>query len=207
MNVFGFSGQFSGVNPLSCRSYSGLSDDELLRLVRSGDSEARDRLIERFIPAARAQAHMLCGRLEADDLVQEGMIGFLSALESYREGGGARFATYADACMLNSMRTAVRTAARGKRTAPGGEAPLADGARELSDPIPGPEDSAIAAEGVRRIKEIIDQKLSGLERNVVLLYLSGYGYHEIAQKLEVSVKTVDNALVRVRRKLQGPQKS
>ena len=195
------------MNPLSGNSYSGLSDDELLRLVRSGDSEARDRLIERFIPAARAQAHMLCGRMEADDLVQEGMIGFLSALESYREGSGARFATYADTCMLNSMRTAVRTAARSKRTAPGGEPPLADGAQELSDPIPGPEDSAIAAEGVQRIKEIIDQKLSGLERNVVLLYLSGYGYHEIAQKLEVSVKTVDNALMRVRRKLQGPQQS
>lgn len=195
------------MNPLSGNSYSGLSDDELLRLVRSGDSEARDRLIERFIPAARAQAHMLCGRMEADDLVQEGMIGFLSALESYREGSGARFATYADTCMLNSMRTAVRTAARSKRTAPGGESPLVDGAQELSDPIPGPEDSAIAAEGVQRIKEIIDQKLSGLERNVVLLYLSGYGYHEIAQKLEVSVKTVDNALMRVRRKLQGPQQS
>ena len=183
------------------RSYLGLSDDELVRLSRSGDIGARDRLIERFIPAARAQAHLLCGKVEADDLIQEGMIGFLSALGSYREGGPARFSTYAHACMLNGMRTAVRTAGRSKRSLPAGVS-AEPNPQELSDPFPGPEDSAIAAEGVRQIKAVIDHKLSGLERNVVLLYLSGYGYHEIARKLEVSVKTVDNALTRVRRKLQ-----
>lgn len=190
------------MNSLSDASYSGLSDDELIRLFRAGDDGARNRLIERFIPAARAQAHMLCGRMEADDLVQEGMIGFLSALNSYREGSGARFATYANTCMLNSMRTAVRAAVREKRTLPDGAALLEGKAQEVFDPVPGPEDSAIAAEGVREIKEIIDHKLSGLERNVVLLYLSGYGYHEIAQKLQVNMKTVDNALMRVRRKLR-----
>lgn len=201
MNIVNKSGTISGVKSLSGKSYAGLSDDELVRLVRAGDTGARDRLIERFIPAARVQAHLLCGRVEVDDLIQEGMIGFLSALESYRANGGARFATYANACMLNSMRTAVRTAGRTKRTLPEG-ASLDPDTQEVSDPIPGPEDSAIAAEGVRRIKAVIDHRLSGLERNVVLLYLSGYGYHEIAQKLEVSVKAVDNALTRVRRKLQ-----
>lgn len=187
---------------MSEASYSGMSDDELIRLFRSGDDGARNRLIERFIPAARAQAHMLCGRMEADDLVQEGMIGFLSALNSYREGSGARFATYANTCMLNSMRSAVRTAVRGKRTAPEGSALLDGEAQEVLDPVPGPEDTAIAAEGVRRIRDIIDHQLSGLERNVVLLYLSGYGYHEIARQLQVNDKAVDNALMRVRRKLR-----
>ncbi len=190
------------MNSLSDASYSGMSDDELIRLFRTGDDGARNRLIERFIPAARAQAHMLCGRMEADDLVQEGMIGFLSALNSYREGGGARFATYANTCMLNSMRSAVRTAVRGQRSARGETTLLEGAAQQVTDPVPGPEDSAIAAEGVRKIKDIIDHKLSGLERNVVLLYLSGYGYHEIARKLQVNVKTVDNALMRVRRKLR-----
>lgn len=187
---------------MSDASYSGMSDDELIRLFRSGDDGARNRLIERFIPAARVQAHMLCGRMEADDLVQEGMIGFLSALNSYREGSDARFATYANTCMLNSMRSAVRTAVRWKRTIPGGSVLLEGEAQVVFDPVPGPEDTAIAAEGIRAIKELIDHKLSGLERNVVLLYLSGYGYHEIARKLQVNVKTVDNALVRVRRKLR-----
>lgn len=190
------------VDSLPVASYSGYSDDELIRLFRLGDEAARDRLIERFIPAARAQAHMLCGQMETDDLVQEGMIGFLSALNSYREGSGARFATYANTCMLNSMRSAVRTAVRGKRTAPEGSTLLDGEAQEVLDPVPGPEDTAIAAEGVRRIRDIIDHQLSGLERNVVLLYLSGYGYHEIAQKLEINTKAVDNALMRVRRKLR-----
>lgn len=187
---------------MSVSSYSGMSDDELIRLFRAGDDGARNRLIERFIPAARAQAHMLCGRMEADDLVQEGMIGFLSALNSYREGSGARFATYANTCMLNSMRSAVRAAVRDKRTAQGGTVLWEGEAQQVTDPVPGPEDSAIAAEGVRKIKDIIDHKLTGLERNVVLLYLSGYGYHEIARQLQVNDKTVDNALMRVRRKLR-----
>lgn len=175
-----------------------LNDPARLRSAQGGDEAALAALIASFMPVicrfARAAA---CPGLDFEDAVQEGYIGLFYAVRSFDENGRAAFSTYAAVCIRNAIVAARRSAGRKKR-----QLPVAAPRREEGDLSPGPEEMAILKEQVSEAMAQIETKLSGFEKRAFLLSLRGRSYTEIAKELSRTPKAVDNALVRVRRKLK-----
>jgi len=173
-----------------------------VRRARGGDEAALAALIARFMPVIRRMARIaVCPGLDFDDAVQEGYIGLFHAVETYEEEGSrASFSTYAAVCIRNAVVAARRTAGRKKHQALSGALPL-----DEQGTAPSPEELAILKEQVREAMKKIDTKLSGFEKEVLLLSLRGQSYTQIAAELAKTPKAVDNALVRVRRKLKRDQ--
>ena len=169
--------------------------------ARCGDEAALAALIAGYMPVIRRFAKAAaCPGLDFEDAVQEGYIGLFYAVNSFAENGQAAFSTYAAICIRNAILTARRAAVR-KKHQPLSEAVELD-ERQAS---PGPEDQAIVREQLRETIRGINTRLTGFEKRALLLSLRGRSYAEIAAELSKSPKAVDNALVRVRRKLKRPQ--
>jgi len=169
---------------------------------QSGDL-ALARLINTFMPYIQKKADSLKAQgLDSEDLVQEGLIGLFNALETYSEERGARFSTYAIACINNGIKTALRQAARLKHVPLNSALPLSE--QEEGDAGEGysPEELAIAAEGYAALTSQINSTLSDFEREVLVLLLEGYDYKAAAERLGSTPKSVDNAIQRARRKLK-----
>lgn len=188
-----------------------LTDDQLSQRLRQGEKRAFDALVTRYASLIRrkASAYRQTG-LEEEDLIQEAVLGLLSAAESYDDQAGASFRTFAGLCIERRLLTACRSAARQKHIPLNQYVSLNDEIdRKLvesqlaSIDLMNPENLVISREDMERERRRIEQTLSGLEFKVLALYLSGRTYEEIAEKLTVSPKAVDNALQRIRRKLRG----
>ncbi len=142
---------------------------------------------------------------EAEDLSQEGLLALYDALRTYDSSRRVPFGAYAAACINNRMLSAVRSANAGKNI------PLRDYSSIYDTPeteLPSggdPSDVLVEREGYERLLSEIRLSLSALERKVLALQLSGYSYADISSALGIERKSVDNALVRVRRKLQSVQ--
>lgn len=188
------------------RSLEELSDQVLQQMATSGDRAAEETLILRYSRTVRACARplFLAGG-DSEDLTQEGFLGLLDAIREFRPDRDAAFATFAQVCVRNRLRSAVRSAARAKH------APLNSSlSLEQDDVVPtgaapsNPEEMLIAredqAEGMRRL----ESELSSLEREILQHYLNGLSYGEIAQATHRSAKSVDNAVQRIRKKLARP---
>ena len=164
------------------------------------------RVMTRFMPYIHRRAMgVSADGLEYDDMVQEGLIGLFSAIESFDAGQGASFSTYAITCINNCMASAVRGAARKKHLPLNSCLSLSD---EGSADIPAgstPEEVAIAREGYAALKLAIQDDLSPFEREVLALYLEGYDYAALAARLDSTPKSIDNALQRARKKLKSRQ--
>lgn len=164
-----------------------------------GDETALAAVIARMLPSIRAEAvKAVCPGLEAEDAVQEGLIALLRAVQSYRAGQGP-FEPYARRCIANAIRDARRAAGRKKHQ-------LLNESVELEQqPASGqdPEEIAIRNEEYHLAMHNIHTRLSAFEKQVLLLFLDGYSYAAIAQKLAKPAKAVENAMVRVRRKLKA----
>ncbi|MDR0530450.1 MAG: sigma-70 family RNA polymerase sigma factor [Oscillospiraceae bacterium] len=184
------------------------SDEALVAMIQKGAGRADKTelgrayttLLERMLPVIHARADLLAGRsggsCSREDLTQEGMLGFLSAISAYKPGRGASFRTFAGVCVGNRVISALRRGAA--PTAALDEAGIDAALAAASDP----QDIFLAMETTRRIMEVIQENLSALERGAMEAYLAGERYEEIARRLEVPVKAVDNALQRVRKKLK-----
>lgn len=191
-------------------------DRALITRARAGDAVAMERLIERYRGFVRmkASAYFLAGG-EGEDLVQEGLIGFYKAVRDYRVDREASFRSFAELCVTRQIITAIKTAARNKH------APLntyvsfshtragASGDQEMSlaevlpgDPVTDPVTQVISSEELRSLVGCLGDTLSELEGGVLTMYLEGRSYEEIAGRLDCTPKTVDNALQRVKRKVQ-----
>lgn len=182
--------------------YNSLKDEELVRLCNEGDSKAMDTLTLRYIPLAKHLASKYnLSHLEKNDLVQEGIIGFLSGVYSYKSGSAASFSTFATCCMKNRIVSIVRSALSGKHIPDGMIVPL-ELQCDSSDSQPTPEELLISEKGAEYISEIIRQSLSEQEQRIFNLYLSGLSYDEMAINTGISQKAVDNALQRARKKLR-----
>lgn len=180
---------------------SATDDASLAVLAAGGDDEAFAALMERTVPMIKrfaAQYRHVYG-IGQDDLVQEGLLGLLSAARAYRAGAGD-FSAFAAACIRNRMLSALR------RQLPADSFELSDAEEKLCA-VPsgqaGPEQLVVQKEQRARLKAQLLQELTPLEYRVLMGYLSGQSYAEIASAAEVSKKAVDNALRRVRQKLSN----
>ncbi len=193
----------------------GLLDDELLvDREHKGDSEALDYLIHKYrnFVRAKARTYFLIGA-DKEDIVQEGMIGLFKAIRDYREDKLTSFKAFAELCITRQIITAIKTATRQKHIPLNSyvslDKPIYDeeSDRTLMDVITGvkvmdPEELFINQEEFDYIEMKMSELLSDLERKVLSLYLDGQSYQEISEELNRHVKSIDNALQRVKRKLE-----
>ena len=190
--------------------YAELSDLQLQQLSAAGNREAEEQLAERYMQLVRVCARplFLAGG-DSEDLIQEGTFGLLSAIRQYRPDCGASFKTFAEVCVRKRLYSAVKSASRLKHI------PLNDGMslEQLSEEsdlrlsaIPAllnstPEDLVLARESKEELYRALSDRLSKLEKQVLSLYLDGFHYQDIAQRLGKDTKAIDNAVQRIRRKL------
>lgn len=189
------------------KHFGNRSDSQLASLVQEGNSDAFIELTARYMSLIRAKAAPFHSTmLDADDLCQEGLLGLLNAAQTYHEDGAASFRTYAGICIRNCIIMAYRWAAGQKNLPMNNFVSLCDdGARDVSAPAQAnPEDMLVNRENLAVLKQHIKQNLSKMEHQVLLLYLGGCSYKEIADSLKITSKAADNALQRVRRKLKEP---
>ena len=190
-----------------------LSDEELVLLSVKGDNEAEETILHRYknYVKSKARTYYLIGA-DNDDIVQEGMIGLYKAVRDFKPDKNISFKTFADVCITRQILTAIRTANRNKHTPLNASvsinAPLFDddsGATFLniiqSSSMSNPEELYIFDESLKEIKNEISKKLSDFENTVLELYLDGLSYVEISEKIDKSIKSIDNALQRIKKKL------
>lgn len=171
-----------------------------IRQAADGDQEAFGRIVRRMQPLIHAQIHSLrCDGVEDEDLAQEALVGLLAAVRTYRPDGGASFTTYATTCIRNRLISVIRR--QGARTQ---EVPLEEDA-DLSDSTGDPALQIQEQEGLDGLLARLQSRLTALEYQVLLLRLSDCSYEEIATRLAVTKKAVDNAVQRIRRKFSSWQ--
>ncbi len=183
-------------------------DDEALALLaQNGCEDASGLLMARCAPMIQQQALRLRSAwLDAEDLAQEGFLGLLAAIRTYRQEGGASFRTYASICIRRRMLTVLRGAGEVRKIPQAEWEELSEGEESVPSFVAGQADPAqlvVQREDVVRLRSRLQEILTDLEYEVLMLYLGAYTYEEIAQRLQLSTKAVDNALQRVRRKLSS----
>ena len=200
--------------PQTSTASSRLTDEVLVGLFHEGDLAALDLLLVRYRRVARAKARgfFLAGG-DYDDIEQEGMIGLYKAIRDFRPGQ-ASFRAFAELCVTRQIMTAVKTACRQKHR-PLNRYVSLWGLRVIDDPserlveelsdqrVPDPADEVVSLEGQAAMRASLAALLSSLEVEVLRLHLDGCSYQEIGAVLGRHVKAVDNALQRIKRKLEA----
>jgi len=191
-----------------------LADDELAARFQSGDRLALETLIARYRRFARAKSrgYFLVGG-DADDIEQEALIGLYKAARDFRPEHQASFRAFAELCITRQIITAIKTATRQKHQplnqyvsisgVRGGDDPGERSVEELlhSHHDGDPADNVISSERMQSMRSSMAEMLSGLEVDVLKLYVEGKSYQEIGAQLGRHVKSIDNALQRIKRKL------
>jgi RNA polymerase sporulation-specific sigma factor len=198
----------------STLEYDSSTDEEIVEAVRNGDSIALEYLINKYknFVRAKARSYFLIGA-DREDIVQEGMIGLYKAIRDFKGDKLASFKAFAELCITRQIITAIKTATRQKHIPLNSYVSLdkpiydEDSDRTLLDVICGtrvsdPEELIINQEEFIGLEDKMSEILSDLERKVLMLYLDGRSYQEIAVDLDRHVKSIDNALQRVKRKLE-----
>ena len=187
--------------------FQSLSDEELCQQISNGCREAEDELVLRYGQLVRACARplFLAGG-DSEDLIQEGMLGLLTAIRGFDLRRDTAFRTYAEICIRSRLITAVRAAQGGKHSplnhSISFEPPLFDGTNaQLFSIVESPEDVIIGREELKERLDALKGQLSELEANILPLYLNGLSCGEIAKQVDRSQKSVDNAIQRIRRKM------
>ncbi len=191
-----------------------VADEELVELAKLGDAAAQEYLINKYknFVRAKARSYFLIGA-DREDIIQEGMIGLYKAIRDFREDKLSSFRAFAELCITRQIITAIKTATRQKHIPLNSYISLnkpiydEDSDRTLLDVISGnkitdPEELVISREEFDDIEEKMGEILSSLEWEVLMAYLEGKSYQEIAVDLQRHVKSIDNALQRVKRKLE-----
>lgn len=180
-----------------------LDDKELIRLSRDGNSTAFRELAGRYLGLVRKRtADFHYNRLETEDLFQEGLIGLMNAVRCYDLQSAVPFQAYADTCIKNKMISALRHTETEKNKVHINSISLTEALHLTADSSTQPEERMVEREEERLLQQFLQTHLTDLERRVLFLYLSGYSYQEISDKLSVTKKTCDNAMQRVRKKLK-----
>lgn len=196
-------------------TFDGLTDEDIILEIKNNcDSQALDYLINKYRPFVRAKTrtYFLIGA-DSEDIVQEGMIGLYKAIRDFRNDKLSSFRAFAELCVTRQIITAIKTATRQKHIPLNSYVSInkpiydEDSDRTLLDVLPGgqvsdPEELVISQEEYIDIEAKMEEILSDLEWKVLMSYLDGKSYQEIAVDLKRHVKSIDNALQRVKRKLE-----
>lgn len=195
-------------------SYADYTDEEILELVREKNDAALDFLMNKYkiLVERKAKSYFLMGASK-DDIIQEGMIGLFKAVRDYRSDKEASFYSFADLCITRQIISAVKASTRQKHMPlnlyvsldkpifedDSDKAPL----MELmpSKKVVNPEEVYIGEENKHFIEEAMDKQLSKFEKIVLEYYIEGINYVEIAKILDKPVKSIDNALQRIKKKV------
>lgn len=214
-NIF-WEGRFLAISPQGDldSGFEVLQDEEIIVIARGGSDVAQEYLINKYksFVRAKARSYFLIGA-DREDIIQEGMIGLYKAIRDFRSDKLASFKAFAELCITRQIITAIKTATRQKHIPLNSYVSLnrpiydEDSDRTLLDIVPGnqvldPEEVVINTEEIGFMEDKITEILSDLEWQVLNSYLDGKSYQEIASDLDRHVKSVDNALQRVKRKLE-----
>ena len=194
--------------------FEDLSDEQLIEEVHHGNTEALDYLITKYrlFVKAKARSYFLIGA-DKEDIIQEGMIGLYKSIRDFKGDKLSSFRAFAELCITRQIITAIKTATRQKHIPLNSyvslDKPIYDeeSDRTLMDVITSTESDdpvhlMINREEYSHLEEKIGEILSELEQQVLALYLDGQSYNEISEGLNRHVKSIDNALQRVKRKLE-----
>ncbi len=195
-------------------TYAEMADEELVATAKTGDDYASEYLINKYrnFVRVKAKAYFLIGA-DREDIIQEGMIGLYKAIRDFRADKLSSFRAFAELCITRQIITAIKTATRQKHIPLNSYISLnkpiydEDSDRTLLDVISSikvsdPEELVINQEASATMRERIRKNLSELECKVLTAYLEGKSYQEMANELNRHVKSIDNALQRVKRKLE-----
>ncbi|MBR0028377.1 MAG: RNA polymerase sporulation sigma factor SigH [Clostridia bacterium] len=195
--------------------FDNLSDEELVKMAQHGDKEALEAMLSRYknLVYAKSKPYFLAGA-DDEDIIQEGFIGLYKAITDFDGDRLPFFKAFAGVCVTRHILTAVKAASRKKHQPlnsyvsldkgtydDDGDTTLLDimAATELQDP----EAIVIDRENIDGMEYTISKVLSKLEAQVLVLHLEGLSYSEIAARLGKDVKAVDNAVQRIKKKLNG----
>src|SRR5438132_9199286 len=201
------------------RQQRELADLQLVVRARNGDQAALDGLIRRYTGFVRlkASSYFLAGG-DAEDLIQEGLIGLYKAVRDFRHDKETSFRSFAELCVTRQIITAIKTATRFKHAplnqyvsfshTPAGQD--SDSDCTLGDALPGPgvdepSTCVISTEELQSLVFCLGTGLSPLESDALRRYLDGLSYEDMAEELGCDTKTIDNALQRVKRKILAHQ--
>ncbi|HOK43215.1 MAG TPA: RNA polymerase sporulation sigma factor SigH [Thermoclostridium caenicola] len=191
-----------------------LEDEEIIHRIRNGCKWGMEHLIEKYKPVVRAKSrsYFLVGA-DREDIVQEGMIGLFKAIRDYREDKSIPFRMFAEMCITRQIITAIKTATRQKHIPLNSyvslnkrlfdeesDKMLIEMLQEVS--VTDPEELFISKEDYSVIESKLLELLSPFEKQVLSMYLSGIAYQEIARQLNKPVKSIDNALQRLKKKIE-----
>ncbi|HQE66900.1 MAG TPA: RNA polymerase sporulation sigma factor SigH, partial [Bacillota bacterium] len=195
-------------------SYDSMLDEEIVLSARDGNATSLEYIINKYknFVRAKARSYFLIGA-DKEDIVQEGMIGLYKAIRDFRNDKLSSFRAFAELCITRQIITAIKTATRQKHIPLNSYVSLnkpiydEESDRTLLDiltatKITDPEELIISREELVSIESKIGEILSELELEVLMSYLQGKSYQEIACDLDRHVKSIDNALQRVKRKLE-----
>ena len=188
--------------------YEQYSDEELIVMLRKGESEVSDYLMEKYKEFVRKKARTMClmGG-ETDDLIQEGMIGLFKAVQNYQPDRNASFQTFAGLCIDRQLYSAIQNSNRQKHMPLNSYISLSQEDDSEGMETVGwsedPESIIIDQESTRALEQEIKDALSPMENKVLDYYLRGYNYVKIARIMGKSPKSIDNALQRMRGKIRN----
>ena len=205
----------SGVSNDPYQAFENMTDEEVVMAAKQDENLlAQEYLLYKYrnFVRAKARSYFLIGA-EREDIIQEGMIGLFKAIRDFRSDKLSSFRAFAELCVTRQIITAIKTATRQKHIPLNSYVSLnkpiyeEDSDRTLLDVISGakvanPEEMVISREEFLDIENKMNNILSDLEWKVLMSYLDGKSYQEIAVDLDRHIKSIDNALQRVKRKLE-----
>ena len=197
------------------KDYDNMSDEDLIKIIKSGDKLAFEYLMNRYkeLVNIKVSKYFMIGA-ERDDIVQEGLIGLFKAIKSYKLDMQNSFKSFANMCIERQLITAVKTSNRQKHMPlnsylslnmsaydedeSDSETPLIEvfDSTLIEDPL----EMLTKKEYYKKIEDTIDKSLSDFEKKVLNKYINGESYLQIAEDLDTPVKSIDNAIQRIRKK-------
>ncbi len=193
-------------------NYNSMSDEQLISLVKADDKYALDFIIEKYkdLVNMKVSKYFIIGA-EKEDIIQEGMIGLFKAIQGYDNTKQNSFKTFANMCVERQLITAIKTSNRQKHMPLNGYLSFNTAAYEDdedttvlevfdSHQTEDPLDTITKKEYYKRVEDAIDKNLSDFEKQVLARFIKGESYVTIAEKLDTPVKSIDNAIQRIRKK-------
>ena len=197
--------------------YIGISDEDIIELIKNNDKEALEYLIAKYhdLVVGKVSKYFIIGA-EEEDIIQEGLIGLYKAIMNYKKDSASSFKSFANLCIERQLITAIKTSNRQKHMPLNSYVSLNmpaydedndsnNSSYELgemlnTDTSEDPLDMITKQEYIKNVEDVIDKTLSSFEKQVLNRYVQGESYTEIANGLNTQVKSIDNAIQRIRKK-------